>query len=364
MTSERATTLKIEISTKTLFSIVGIILGLALLYTLRSIVAIFLISFIFAAALLGPVHQLIKLKVPKGLAVILVYLVITIITIVSLSIIAVPVAKETTRLLEHIPTIYEKIVDAVNALGRTVGLDFSFDSTTLTTRMNELVERYIRNLDSIVSTGTQGVSGIIDMLSGVFGGIFSIFSILGLSAFIIYDHDNTVRTILRQIPVLSLRKRVQNFIIAIELHLGRWLGGQMLIALFDGLLSWAFLSVLGVQYALPLAIFVVLMTPIPFFGATLSVVPAFIVALSSGSLVQIIGVPTAYLVIQQIENNIVGPKIMSNAIGLPPFIILLAIMAGGQLYGLPGIILAVPIAGVAHLALQFLTDHPQETDLN
>lgn len=356
MEQEKQTTV-IEISPKTVFVVLGILLGLLLLFSIRSIIVMVFLSFILTSTMRAPIEWLVSQKVPKGLAIFIAYFTLILVISAFISVIAAPIAQETMRFINNLPKIFDNIISIVNSIGLKTGI--MNDKSTITLFEKNLdvwIANMSENVGDILKTGAQGASGIFEILSGVFGSITTITVVFVISIYMSYDHQNAIDVVLRQIRNLNMRKKVGKLIEDIEKNLGRWLVGQMISASIIATLTWAILSVLGVQYALPLGLLTGLLNPIPFIGATLSAVPGIIVALSSGSLLQIIGVPITYIVVQQIESQIITPKVMSNAIGLPPIITILAVLIGGQVGGVPGVILAVPTAGVIHLGLRFWED--------
>ena len=117
---------------------------------------------------------------------------------------------------------------------------------------------------------------------------------------------------------------------------------------------WIVLVLLKVEFALPLAILACLFETIPNLGPLLSLIPAWLIALSTGGMVQIIGVPIAYWLIQQLENHYIVPQVMKKAVGLNPVITMVAFLIGVEIGGVPGALLAVPIAAVVQILIQEL----------
>lgn len=347
----------IEISPKSILLILGIIFGLWFFYTIRSIVVMVFLAFIITSTVKGPIDWLIAHKIPKGVAIFLVYIFLIILIGAFLSAVAAPIAQETIRFLKNLPEIFDSIVKIINDIGLRIGLlskDAAF--STFEKSLDIWVNNASKNLGDLLKTGASGAFGILDIASSIFGSIASTIAVLVISMYMSFDYTNAIDGLLRQIPSMSLREKVGTFVYDVEKKLGRWLIGQIVSASILATLTWAILSVLGMQYALPLGLLTGLLNPIPYIGATLSAIPGIIVALASGSAVQIIGAPIAFFAVQQIESQLITPRVMANVIGLPPIITILAVLIGGRIGGVAGIVLAVPIAGVMHLAVQFAVD--------
>lgn len=139
---------------------------------------------------------------------------------------------------------------------------------------------------------------------------------------------------------------------------GGWLRGQLVLMLFVGILAFVGLAVLGVPYPVALAVFAGVTEILPIIGPWIGALPAVLL-----SVVQTPGLAIAvvvlYFVIQQIENHLLVPKVMQRAVGLHPFVVLLALLIGGALLGLPGVIIAVPVAsGIQAVASVLLGPAP------
>ena len=128
----------------------------------------------------------------------------------------------------------------------------------------------------------------------------------------------------------------------IEERLGAWVRGQLLLALIIGLASYLGLFILGISYVLPLALIAGILEMVPIIGPIISAIPAIIVALTVSPGLAL-AVAALYIIIQQLENNLIVPTVMHKVLGMPPLAILLALMVGGRLGGVVGIILAVPV---------------------
>ncbi|MBI2861238.1 MAG: AI-2E family transporter, partial [Chloroflexi bacterium] len=131
---------------------------------------------------------------------------------------------------------------------------------------------------------------------------------------------------------------------------GGWMRGELVLMLFVGSLAFVGLVLLGVDYPVPLAFWAGLTEIIPLIGPWIGGVPAFAIALLSSPWLAL-GVFLVYLAVQQIENNLLVPKIMEQAVGLHPLIVLLALLAGGATMGLLGIVISVPFAALVQVLI-------------
>lgn len=140
----------------------------------------------------------------------------------------------------------------------------------------------------------------------------------------------------------------------IEVKLGSWMRGQGVLMIVVGCITYIGLTLLGVPYALPLAVIAGLLELIPNIGPVLSAVPAVIIALSSSWWLGV-AVAGLYVVIQQLENYILVPTVMRQTVGIHPFFSLLALMVGGRIAGVAGMLLIIPfVASVKIIVEEYL----------
>ena len=141
----------------------------------------------------------------------------------------------------------------------------------------------------------------------------------------------------------------------IEFNLGSWLRGELLLMTVVGVMTYLGLLLLGVDSALPLAVLAGTLEIIPSFGPMISAIPAILVALTINPIIAI-GTGALYWGVQLIENNLLVPRVMANALGVSPAVVLLGLMIGFRLNGPVGAILAVPILVVIRVILTDIMD--------
>jgi len=192
----------------------------------------------------------------------------------------------------------------------------------------------------------------------VFGGILQFILIVVLSFYLAVQEDG-VAAFLRVVTperyephLLSLWKRTQR-------KIGYWMQGQLFLAVLVGVLVYLGLMILGIKNALFLAVLAAIFETIPLFGPILAAIPAIGIAYASGTAVADPGVTSAlliagwYLIIQQFENHLFYPWVVKKIVGVPPMIVILALIVGAQLGGFLGLFVSVPV--VATL-MEFLDD--------
>jgi len=169
-------------------------------------------------------------------------------------------------------------------------------------------------------------------------------AILVISFYLVVEKNGVDRLVKQAVP-RNLQNKVLKIISKIELKLSRWFVGQLGLGLIIGLMSYIGLSILGVPYALVLAIIAGLFELIPYIGPWLSAIPAVLIAATISPALAA-AVLILYFIIQELENYLIVPKVMEKSVNIHPVITITAMMIGGQLAGMVGILLAVPITAI------------------
>jgi predicted PurR-regulated permease PerM len=199
------------------------------------------------------------------------------------------------------------------------------------------------------------LSGLVDRLFGVFSqallvfqyvlglfsGLLDVLMILLLALYITTDGPRIGRYLLAFLPA-DRHEQAARVTGRIFQRLGGWVSGQILLCVIIGSMSWLGLVVIGVPYAVVLALIAGVMEAVPNIGPIIAAVPAVLIAALYSPL-QALLVLILYLVIQQLENYVVVPRVMSRAVELHPLAVLLALLVGSELMGVLGAVLAVPV---------------------
>jgi predicted PurR-regulated permease PerM len=333
----------VEISSKTLWQIFFVILGLIFLYFIRQIVAIFFAALIIASAVDLMCGTLRKLKIPRLLGVIMIYLCfIFVLALISYFIIPI-FAAEFKTLAVQFPELLEKVQRETEFLKR-------FD----------ILENAGEFLNIGASSLRVGGESITEVSSRIFGGLIAMVSIFVIS-FYLSLQEKGIENFLR----LIVPKKQENYVIDLWLRsqrkLGRWLQGQLFLSLVIGVSVYIGLSLLGVRYALILAIVAAALEIIPNVGPVLAAAPAILIASLDNLFLGILTL-ILYVFIQQMENYLLVPNVIKKVIGLNPVIVIIALLVGVKMGGILGMVLAVPLAAVF---VEFLIDltkkKPKET---
>ncbi|MCD4760721.1 AI-2E family transporter [bacterium] len=342
----------ISISTDTLVRIILILLVIGFLYLIKDVLALFFVAIILSAAFDPLIDWLQKHKIPRALSIIGVYLVFLAVVGGAIYMLTGPIIDQVKDMSRAFPEYYTRINDGLQTL--TI--------TEIPGRVGaEAVNTSIADITRSVS---QATTSIFHTLVSIFGGIISFFMVLVITFYLTVEEGNMKRFIQSVVPNRH-RPYVAHLITAMQHRMGYWLRGQLLLSVIVFILVYLGLTLLGVKYALILALVAGIFEIIPFLGPWISAIPGVFFAFSQG-IYTAIGVAIMYFVVQQIENNLIVPKVMGKTTGLNPLVVILAILTGARLGGIVGALLAVPVALGVAVYIETLLDgkKKRETSLN
>ncbi|WP_412543985.1 AI-2E family transporter [Longispora sp. K20-0274] len=200
------------------------------------------------------------------------------------------------------------------------------------------LDAWLRTLPAVV--GRQ----LLNFGTRFFGALASFLLIFVLSLYFMLDLPRLVDLLVGAVPE-SRRERVSHGVHVLIDKIGSYMIGNIVISLIAGLASFVALELLGVPFALPLAFLVAFTDLIPMIGATLGAAICVLVAAASVPLwPQAVAVAGFFVVYQQLENYLIAPRVMRNAVDMPAIGVLLAALVGGQILGLVGALMAIPLA--------------------
>ncbi len=288
-----------------------------LIFSIKEVLIALFVSYILMAAISPYVDFLRKNKVPKPIAVIVPY----VLAIGALSLVVVTL----------LPFFISQVQLLLSRLTIYINQDLNFFGVKIDpTQINSFAASEIENIGK----------NAIALTTKVFGGVVSAVSIFAVSFYLLLYKQIVTRNFVSLFPK-NRQEKINKTIMQIEEKLGNWLRGQIVLSGAVGITTWVVLTVLGVDFALPLAVIAGIFEIIPTIGPILSAVPAIIVALNISPILAGV-VAISYFLIQLLENNILVPRIMQRAVGLNPIVIIIGIIVGSKLLGVAGALLAIP----------------------
>lgn len=320
------------LSYRSIMRVVVVFLALFFIYLVRDVLALLFVSVIFAAAIDPWVDWFKKRKVPRAISILFIY--VLLIGVFSLIVVMlVPaMAEQIVQIVNNIPDYYEKISVGIHTLRERAG-----DSAAAVSS-----DSVVSTLQTLSTTLAQATKSIFVTVTSIFGGILSLFVVLVMTFYISVEEDGLKKFLKYLVPIRQ-RSYVMSLVDRMQLKVGLWLRGQLLLCFIVGILVYFGLLFLGVKYALLLALVAGILEIIPYLGPWLSGLIAVLVV-SSDSWTKIIFVAALYLIVQQLENQVIVPKIMQKMVGLNPIVVIMVILIGAKLGGVVGGLLGVPVA--------------------
>ncbi len=309
-----------------------LLLGLVgLLWYLRDIVLIVLSAVVIASAIEPGVGALMRRGMSRLFSVILIYAGVIAAFSTVLFFFIPPVLNDAANLLQQLPAT----LSAFNLADVTYGLLPGNFASTLSSA------DFLRDISNTLANSTGGV---FTTASAFFGGLTSLILITVFSFYFsvqetgVDDFLRLITPVQHEAYVLDLWKRSQD-------KIGKWMQGQLILGVIVGVLLYLGLLILGVPHPLLLAVLAALFELIPVFGQFLAAIPAVIIAFSFGGVTQALLVTGLYVIVQQFEAHLIYPVVVKKVVGVPPLLVILALLVGIKLVGFLGVLLSVPIAG-------------------
>ena len=286
---------------------------------------------IVIAYILTPISRWLENYISRPKAVIILFITIFLIFIGLMVLIVPLLIRQAIALLNRIPIFAQQIQEIQLKLQnemKRIGIPYSIQITLnqYTDEMNKWLVAYIK----------ARMDGAVDGI----GKAASIFTIPVLSFYFMKDRDHFKKLVIELIPN-KIRKPVLHTASEIDVILDKFIRGQMLVALLVGLLATIGYFIIGLSYAAILGLFAGIFEIVPYFGPVLGAIPAVMIALLN-SPSKMIATLIVVILVQQLESNIITPKIMGDHVGLHPIYIIVALWLAGVFFGVIGMFFAVP----------------------
>lgn len=316
-------------------------LTLNMLNYFSELISILVTAGLIAFVLSYPVARL-QAVMPRGLAAAFVYLVAALGVVLVGMTIAPPVISQAQQLITNLPELIEsgqqQLADLQNqSQNQQVRLAVPFLQQQLLSQLQD-------QADAIATRG-------VGLLVGTFNWVLDLTLILVISFYMLLDGERLWRSV-TQFFSLAIRDFLTT---SFRRNLQRFFSGQLLLGLFMAVTLALVFWWLHVPFFLVFALFIGVMEIIPFIGASLGIITVgIIVAFINWWLA--VEVVVAAVVMQQVKDNLLAPRLMGNLTGLSPVIVLAALLLGGRVGGLLGVILAIPLAGIVKTLVELLLD--------
>ncbi len=337
---EELRNVKINISFGTIAKVALVVGVIMTLYFLRDIVLLLLTAVVMASAIDPAASWFVKRGVPRALGVLAIYLITLGIVFGTLFFFVPPLFKDFSDIAFKIPAQLSAFVESNQSWRAVMDLAGNF-STKVT--VQEVISKGV--MESPVPLN------MFDFTRLLFSSLIDL-GLLIVVSFYLAVQKNGVENFLRVIIPTKHEEYVINLWQGTEVKIGRWMQGQVLLAIIIGPLVYLGLSLFQIEYALTLAIIAAVFELIPIFGPILSAVPAVVLGFGDSVVLGII-IIAFYTIVQQFENHLLYPLVVKKIIGINPLVVIISLLVGYQLAGFLGVVLAIPLAT---LLMEFVND--------
>lgn len=321
----------------------AVLLTVLLLYKIKGIIIPFVLAVLLAYVLLPPVEFLVKRKVPVTLAIILVYLMVTGVMMILILYIFPGIFSELNRFAGEIPEYAQSLQASIKEW------QDNYSRFNIPDSIRQIIDETIFSIEEKIIDIIRNSAALI---LGVFSYTLSLIILPFLTYYFLKDHDIITKKMLSFLPP-RYREELSNLWAMINVVLRRFIYGHLTVALIVGILSGLGLHLIGVDYAVTLGFIAGVADIVPYFGPIIGAVPAVCLALLQSKKMALYTALVMFIV-QQIESSIISPKIISGSVGLHPLIIIFVLLLGGFLFGVWGMLAAVPVTAVLRILINYL----------
>ncbi len=312
-----------------------------LLYRFYQVVFILFIAIVIGTVIRPAVAWLNRRGLPRMAGVIIVYFILLGLLIGFVLLLFPLVIDQSTTIAAAVPGYYQSLREwMVNYPNQWI------------VRLSEFLPATLTGLAPVQQTGTQMLASTgqaLDYLGSAAKLIFLATAILLLTLHWTLEGPRTIQSLLLLVPV-SRRENISELISAMESKVGFYIAGQSVLCLVIAIMALVAYLLIGLPNALVLALLAGVFEAVPMVGPLLGAIPAGLIALSIAPS-KLLWVIVATIIIQQLENSVLVPRVMRKAVGVNPFVSLLAIFAFSSFFGIAGALMAIPMAAIIQLLL-------------
>ena len=288
-------------------------------------------------------RKLIKKK-SRGLSVFITYVLAILVIILLVNVILPVVIDSVIELVNNFQGYWNTAIEKINALPE--------DSILKSQQVEEAIKSVgdaIQNIDFKQYVSTERITGYIKSVLGVASGIFDVFVSIVVSVYILLQRDQIYGFFNKLTMVMFDKKtcdKIGEYIDSTNRIFFKFISSQVIDGIIVGILVTIAMSIIGVKYAILLGFMIGLFNVIPYFGAIIAVAISILITLITGGISQTLIMAIVVIVLQQIDSNIINPKIIGNSLEISPLLVIFAVTVGGAYFGVLGMFLAVPVAAV------------------
>jgi len=293
-------------------------------------------------------------KKARPISVLLTYILAILIILLAVNVILPVISDSIVELVSNFQGYWNTAIGKLNALPE----DSFLKSQVVTDTVNSIGEA-IKGIDLMQFINPDKITGYVKSVLGVATGIFDVFVTIVVSIYILLQRAQIGRFFARLAVAMLDQKscdKIAKYMDSSNRIFFKFISSQLLDALIVGILVTIAMSIIGVKYSVLLGFMIGLFNIIPYFGAIIAVVISVLITIITGGLSQALIMAVVVIVLQQIDSNIINPKIIGNSLEISPLLVIFAVSVGGAYFGVLGMFLAVPIAAVLKIVINDYID--------
>ena len=295
-------------------------------------------------------HKILKKKA-RGLSVFTVYLIIVLIIFILVNVILPPLVVSITDLINHLPGYYMSIINTINNLPE--------DSFWNQINAQEIIAK-IAQIDLEKYLSLENITGYIKGVISVASGIFDVFVTIIISVYILIGKESIIK-FFKKVGQSLLKEEKYDLIVKYINKTNsifyNFISGQLIDAVIIGIVTTLAMIIMRVQYAALLGFLIGLFNLIPFFGAIVAVIIAIFITFCTAGLGKAIWLAIVIIILQQIDANIINPKILGDKLKISPILVIFSVTFVGAYWGVLGMFLAVPTAAIIKILVNDYLDY-------
>lgn len=293
-------------------------------------------------------------KHSRGLSILTIYLVVLLILFILVNVILPPIIESVKELVSQLPEYYKEITNTLNNLPE--------DSFWVRINSKEMVNN-LSKIDFAKYVSMENITGYIKGVISLASGVFDVFVTIVISIYVLRDREkilNALKKATSSILKEETYEIISSYFEKTNKIFFNFISGQLIDALIVGIVTTIAMLIMNIQYATLLGFLIGLFNLIPFFGAIVAVVISAFITICTGGLGQAVWMTIVIVILQQIDANIINPKIIGDKLQMSPILIIFSVTFAGAYFGVLGMFLAVPIVAMFKLIINDYLDYKKE----
>ena len=270
----------------------------------------------------------------RGLSVLITYILAILVIILLVNVILTVVLESVMELVNNFQWYWNTAIEKLNALPE--------DSILKSQQAEDVIKNVgeaIQNIDLKQYINTEKITGYVKSALGVASGIFNIFVSIVVSVLTMAIFDK------------KTCDKIEKYIDSTNKIFFKFISSQLIDAIIVGILVTIAMSIIGVKYSVLLGFMIGLFNIIPYFGAIIAVAISILITVITGGISKALIMAIVVIILQQIDSNIINPKIIGNSLEISPLLVIFAVTVGGAYFGVLGMFLAVPVVAVLKIVV-------------